>query len=101
MKTTKTAFTTLRPLPMAVALASLASLALPAAAQNLVLEEVVVTAQKRTESLMDVPLSVSAVSGNSYCWFFDRRRLSKISQRTAVGPVGYPVPVGSNAYVFI
>ena len=49
-----------RSLPAAVALASLA---LPAAAQNLTLEEVVITAQKRTESLMDVPLSVSAVGG--------------------------------------
>lgn len=32
-------------------------------AQDLVLEEVVVTAQKRVESLQDVPISVSAVSG--------------------------------------
>ncbi len=28
------------------------------------IEEVVVTAQKRTESLQDVPVSVSAISGN-------------------------------------
>ena len=34
-----------------------------AVAQNLVLEEVIVTAQKRAESLQDVPISVSAVSG--------------------------------------
>ena len=33
-------------------------------AQGLVLEEVVVTAQKRVESLKDVPISVSAVSGD-------------------------------------
>ncbi|WP_439134589.1 TonB-dependent receptor [Pseudomaricurvus sp.] len=32
-------------------------------AQNLTLEEVVVTAQKRAESLQDVPISVSAMSG--------------------------------------
>jgi iron complex outermembrane receptor protein len=39
------------------------ALALPASAQDFALEEVVVTAQKRAQSLMDVPLSVSAVSG--------------------------------------
>ena len=39
------------------------ALALPAVAQNLTLEEVVVTAQKRVESLQDVPISVSAMSG--------------------------------------
>jgi len=50
-----------RTLPLAIALASIA---LPGAAQSLQLEEVVVTAQKRAESLMDVPLSVSAVSGD-------------------------------------
>jgi outer membrane receptor protein involved in Fe transport len=33
------------------------------AAQSLVLEEVIVTAQKRTESLQDVPISVAAMSG--------------------------------------
>ena len=39
------------------------ALALPAVAQNLTLEEVVVTAQKRVESLQDVPISLSAMSG--------------------------------------
>ncbi|MEH6567454.1 MAG: TonB-dependent receptor [Halioglobus sp.] len=34
-----------------------------AGAQALVLEEVVVTAQKRTESLQDVPIAVTAISG--------------------------------------
>ena len=33
-------------------------------AEKLVLEEVVVTAQKRTESMQDVPVSVSAISGD-------------------------------------
>ncbi len=32
-------------------------------AQNLQLEEVIVTAQKRTESLQDVPIAVTAISG--------------------------------------
>jgi len=45
--------------PLVAALA----LATPVAAQDLALEEVIVTAQKRAQSLMDVPLSVSAVSG--------------------------------------
>ncbi len=44
-------------------LAALALPALPAQAQRLVLEEIIVTAQKREESLQDVPVSVSAVSG--------------------------------------
>lgn len=41
-------------------------LALPtlAQAQAPALEEVLVTAQKRTESLQDVPVSVSAISGD-------------------------------------
>ncbi len=40
---------------------AIAGLALSASAQQL--EEVVVTAQKRTESLQDVPISVTAISG--------------------------------------
>ncbi len=43
--------------------AALSVIALPALAQDLVLEEVVVTAQKRAQSLQDVPISVSAVAG--------------------------------------
>ncbi|GMG88522.1 TonB-dependent receptor [Biformimicrobium ophioploci] len=43
----------------------IASLAIPAVAQeSRTLEEVTVTAQKRVESLQDVPISVSAVSGD-------------------------------------
>jgi iron complex outermembrane receptor protein len=34
-------------------------------AQNFALEEVIVTAQKREQSLMDVPVSVTAISGDS------------------------------------
>lgn len=47
------------PLVAALALASV-----PALAQPLMLEEVVVTAQKRAQSLLDVPVSVSAISGD-------------------------------------
>ncbi len=49
----------LQTLPLAIAGATV----LPATAQQLVLEEVVVTAQKRAQSLSDVPLSVNAVTG--------------------------------------
>lgn len=50
----------IRPLTSALALALFGSSAI---AQNLQLEEVIVTAQKRTESLRDVPISITAVSG--------------------------------------
>ena len=53
-------FTRRRPLVAGLALA----LAAGAQAQDLMLEEVIVTAQKRAESLQDVPISVSAVSGD-------------------------------------
>lgn len=43
--------------------AALAGLSTPGLAQQPVLEEVVVTAQKRAQSLSDVPISVSAVGG--------------------------------------
>ncbi len=48
--------------PLATALLLL--LPLVAQAQTPILEEVIVTAQKRTESLQDVPVSVSAISGD-------------------------------------
>lgn len=50
------------PLASAVAIALLGSSGL-AQAQQLVLEEVIVTAQKRVESLQDVPISITAMSG--------------------------------------
>ncbi len=56
-KTISRAVSTLTPMVAALAMT------LPASAQNFALEEVIVTAQKRAQSLMDVPLSVSAVSG--------------------------------------
>ncbi|KAA1192498.1 TonB-dependent receptor [Pseudohalioglobus sediminis] len=45
-----------------VALASALSLAAPAAAQD-VLEEVIVTAQKRSENMLDIPVAMNALSG--------------------------------------
>lgn len=51
-----------RTLPLAIA--TITSVMATSALAQPMLEEVVVTAQKRAESLMDVPLSVSAVSGD-------------------------------------
>ena len=54
-----------RPLALAVAAAIAPALASTALAQNLRLEEVVVTATKRAENLQDVPISVNALTGDS------------------------------------
>ncbi|MDX1515305.1 MAG: TonB-dependent receptor, partial [Woeseiaceae bacterium] len=48
------------------AVIAIASVAVPAAAQQIVLEEITVTAQKRVESLQDVPISVATLSGDRY-----------------------------------
>ena len=53
----------IKPLKNFLPLAISAVIASTATAQDLVLEEVVVTAQKRVERLQDVPISVNAVSG--------------------------------------
>jgi outer membrane receptor protein involved in Fe transport len=50
-------------LSLAISSAGITLAAAPAQAQQLVLEEVIVTAQKRAESLQDVPISVAAMSG--------------------------------------
>lgn len=50
-------------LPLAVAIASLSFQASVTTAETFELEEIIVTAQKRAQSLQDVPLSVNAVSG--------------------------------------
>ncbi|MEO0580335.1 MAG: hypothetical protein AAFZ58_16745, partial [Pseudomonadota bacterium] len=49
---------------VALAVAGLLAAA-PAAAQDFTLEEIVVTAQKREQSLSDVPLAVSAITGDA------------------------------------
>ncbi len=50
----------IRPLTSALALTLYGTSAI---AQNLLLEEVIVTAQKRVESLQDVPIAITAMSG--------------------------------------
>ena len=47
--------------PIALALALVP--AMPLMAQQLMLEEVIVTAQKREQSLQDVPIAVAAMTG--------------------------------------
>jgi len=57
--------TTLSPYAMCCAIAASTSmLPLPSAAQTATLEEVVVTARKRQETLQDAPLAISALSGD-------------------------------------
>jgi len=51
-------------LPMSAAVASVTTMATPALGQeSATLEEVVVTARKRTESVQDIPSSIQAISG--------------------------------------
>jgi iron complex outermembrane recepter protein len=52
----------IRPLALFTSMASLSMIALPVTAAP-ALEEIIVTAQKRAESLMDVPISILAISG--------------------------------------
>lgn len=49
---------------LAVQLANVSTVS-AAAAEELLIEEVIVTAQRREQNLQDVPLSVSAISGDS------------------------------------
>ena len=65
-------FNGVKPLAAAVSAALIAGTALPAMSQDtpdrsrsLMLEEVVVTAQKREQSVNDIPMSITAFSGNA------------------------------------
>ncbi|WP_380875922.1 TonB-dependent receptor [Sphingomonas sp. DBB INV C78] len=51
-------------------------------AQNVSLEDIVVTAQKRTENLQDTPLAVSAVTADT----IDKRGITDVSSLTAIAP---------------
>lgn len=50
-------------LAITVALAGIAGLNGPASAERLVLEEIIVTAQKRPENVQDIPLTVNVIDG--------------------------------------
>lgn len=63
---------------------------IPVAANNLVLEEIVVTSTKKAQSMQDVPLAVSAVSGNALesAGFFEVAEISKISPSVSINTTG-------------
>lgn len=52
-----------RILPLGLSLIAASTLALPSFAQQRVIEEVIITAQKTKQSIQDVPISVTAVDG--------------------------------------
>jgi len=54
----------------------------PNAGDNSGLEEVVVTAQKRTENVQDVPISITAIDGNT----LQQRAIVNVSQLSAIAP---------------
>src|SRR5262245_54626410 len=61
---------------------SLLAFAAPAAWSQVMLEEIIVTAQKREESLQDVPISVNAVSGAK----MDQVGITNLEKLTAYVP---------------
>jgi len=63
MRTREDTYIPVKPKLLATAVASTLLIGAGSAAAQLKLEEVVVTAQKRVESLQDVPISVSAIDG--------------------------------------
>lgn len=69
-------------LAAAVAAASSVGVTAPVMAQGLVLEEVIVTARKREEAIQDVPVSVTAFSGNQL----------RNAGVTNLGELGYQTP---------
>ena len=54
-----------KPLYLHIALLCSAGISTPALAQDAVLEEVMVTATRRSESVQDIPYNISAISGDS------------------------------------
>jgi iron complex outermembrane receptor protein len=68
-------------LALALTVAS-GTLATPVLAENLALEEVIVTAQKRAESLQDVPISMAYVSGEA----LEKAGLTTVEQLSATLP---------------
>ena len=70
------------PFPRTAIAATLALLSVPTVADDLVLEEVIVTAQKRTESVQDIAATVNVLTGQDIDKFaaFD---FNSIQQQTA------------------
>ncbi|MEH6519234.1 MAG: TonB-dependent receptor [Halioglobus sp.] len=92
MKTT-TDKTTFRPALLSAAIA--ATLLTGAASSQAQLEEVIVTAQKRTESLQDVPISVAAVSNQKMADFgiVDMENLSSYVPNFTINETGISTTV--------
>ncbi|GGX70269.1 TonB-dependent receptor [Litorimonas cladophorae] len=61
------------------------SICLPAAAQAQVLDEIIVTAQKRAQGLQDVPISISAVTGAT----IENRSIDSLSELSSSVPNFY------------
>ena len=69
----------IKPLVSALALAAFGA---GATAQELMLEEVIVTAQKRAQSIQDVPISITAFSGD----FLEEQGIQLISEVASITP---------------
>ncbi|MEQ9271350.1 TonB-dependent receptor [Marinobacter salarius] len=68
---------------------------IPTAFSQGILEEIVVTAQKREESILDIPISISAFTGNTLEEFkiVDTRDLQKLVPGFTVGDSGFNTPI--------
>jgi iron complex outermembrane receptor protein len=84
-------------LSVAIAATQLAIFEAPAVYAQPMLEEVVVTARKRAETLMDAPLSVTAVSGNT----MDQQGISNMEQLSASVPGLTIGRAAQNSSIFI
>jgi iron complex outermembrane receptor protein len=86
------------PVRRAVATILLASLASTlVSAQNAVLEEIVVTAQKRAESLQNTPIAISAVTGEA----IDKLNIDDIGAIAAANPSLVYSEAGGEAQLYI
>lgn len=81
--------------PMVVAIATLALASAPTFAQTL--EEIVVTAQKRPQSLQDVPVSINAIGGDK----LTEANLTKLEDVTAYVPNLSMSETGIGTQIFI
>jgi iron complex outermembrane receptor protein len=86
---------TLRRLIAAILLAPLASSL--ASAQNVTLEEIVVTAQKRAENIQDTPIAISAITGES----IEKFNIDDIGSIAAANPSLVYSEAGGEAQLYI